>query len=64
MKILIGGYKSDMQYLGKLSDNTESIERVLDKVKEIGNDFDYDIKDVSNGTYESLEKGVITVDEI
>lgn len=64
MRILIGGYNSDIQYLGKIDSENDNIIRIMDRLSKFNKEFDYEIKEVSNGTYESLESGVITVGEI
>ncbi len=64
MQVLICGHGKRKAYFGKVGskEEKESLERAL---KELGDIIDsYYIKDVSNGTVESLEKGEIFADEI
>ena len=64
MQVLICGRGNRKAYFGKVDskEEKESLERAL---KELGDTIDsYSIKDVSNGTVESLEKGEIFADEI
>lgn len=64
MQVLICGHGKRKAYFGKVGseEEKESLERAL---KELGDTIDsYSIKEVSNGTVESLEKGEIFADEV
>ena len=64
MQVLICGHGKRKAYFGKINskEEKEALEKAL---KELGNIVDsYYIKEVSNGTVESLEKGEIFADEV
>lgn len=65
MKVLICGKGRNRNYIGKIVNEMEEegLRIALDKLSNIDG-LKYDIKEVSNGTFESLEKGDISANEI
>jgi hypothetical protein len=67
VKVLVCGRgKGKRYFLGKVDNDKEeeSLRAAFDRLAETMDNLTFDIKEVSNGTYESLEKGDMFADDL